>query len=352
VEFRIGMDFSIRDRSFVMMIVSPQRNYEIRIASVHKEVAKLKILAQGKSVDVIVSRGILSLLGNSVCSGQEPLSLCEAVSNFKNQSPNCNGEYNFRAHNWANQCPCCNEIFEKMKTSQVTRWNQMFKHIKNKAEEGNVGELYCKGGVEDAHVFQNHTLNLAFFEVVQPLFDHTYYEMKKGFGFDMASMKGILEPYENKLSMMMVSILIQYPMPVECAAVYILGMNTCSEQLVKYLRTLAHAAERFSQTIDVRNVGKNVENRDELPKMVQAEFKKWVKAHFKRLGTTLTTPTLLTMYNSYTEVHSSYSGIKEYKDVHVPCNHVLENDTKFYFQLHLDIIGGLPAKKEQTKKKK
>ncbi len=39
-------------------------------------------------------------------------------------------------------------------------------------------------------------------------------------------------------------------------AVYILGMNTCSEQLVKYLQTLTHAAKRISQTIDVRNVGK------------------------------------------------------------------------------------------------
>ena len=184
--------------------------------------------------------------------------------------------------------------------------------------------------------------------------------MKFGFDWDCmkvdsACMKNILKTYEKKLSIMMVSILMQYPMPVECAAVYILGMNTCSEQLVKYLRTLAHAAERFSQTIDVRNVGKNVDNGDELPKTVQAEFKKWVKAHFKRLETTFTTPTLLTMYNSYTEVHSSYSGIKDYEDyedMHVPCDHVLEKDTKFYFQLHLDIIGGLPAKKERTKKKK
>jgi hypothetical protein len=168
----------------------------------------------------------------------------------------------------------------------------MFEHIKNEAEkettgeEGrNEGELYCNRSLDDAHVFEKHKLNLAFFEVVQPLFNHPHYEMKFGFDWDCmkvdsACMKNIIKNYENKLSIMMVSILMQYPMPVECAAVYILGMNTCSEQLVKYLQTLAHAAERFSQTIDVSNVGKKDKELDaaksiyssegdKLPKMVQ-----------------------------------------------------------------------------------
>ena len=370
VKFKVGMEFSYRDRDFVDYVtIAESPGCNIRIISVHKEVAKITM--QGKHrqwMEMIVSRSILCLLGDSLKEGRVRLSLSDAVSNFQVQSQNCEKEYKLRTHYWENQCPCCKDTFHPDKSQQRIRWNLMLEHIQNEAKKETTvdeGKLYCVGSLDKADIFEKHKFNLAFFEEVLPLFNspHSNYEMKFGFdcvsmNFDPPSMEELLKFYENKLKVMMTNILMQYTMPVECAAVYILGMNKCSEQLVKYLQTLALAAERYVTAMDFRSAEEKLKeidptqsiHKETLQKMLRGYFNDWVKANFKQLERISTTPALLTMYYRYTEYHDSYTGTRDLAKLQIPYDYALERDKKFYLQLHLVILGWLPAKKKDTKK--
>jgi len=313
----LGVDVGLEDKVLIRFLVSCAHMFpQLFVKNIYSNAVEFQMIFDEKMDKVpiqrtfVVSFSLIDVLGDKLVKSKTGecfrTYLSKCTFRWSKKFVPCNFKPIYQMY----KCPCCHfYVMDKGLKRNHASWVKLYEHVQSRITHTDIQVDY---NLTTFHM--DHDVLMKFYEKVEPIFTagvkvlKPYYKIQHEHNLlDGETIKKV----EQKVLTMKYNVVQQYPIPIQCAAIYKYGATVCSDVFEKYIA--------FIHGVCVKMVNNEIFR----------SFKSELRPHLKELINKY-------LSQSLASLHTGGMG-QQYNAI--PGEASLDKDVKYYFILHSEIIG-------------